>query len=198
MTTPTGSDPNQGWSQGPPPAQPSGEPPPPPQQGYSPPTYQGEAQGYAAPYRAPGSAPPGGALAGFWPRFAGAFIDGILIVVITFVLALILGQFVGNLLGLVISAAYFVYFHSTKGQSLGQMVLNLKVVDEHSGGLIDAGRAAVRWLVASLGTIAYAFLPATIAFVISLAILVGYLWMLWDPKNQTWHDKAAKTLVIQT
>jgi uncharacterized RDD family membrane protein YckC len=28
-------------------------------------------------------------------------------------------------------------------------------------------------------------------------VLLDVLWMLWDPKNQTLHDKVAKTLVIK-
>ena len=27
---------------------------------------------------------------------------------------------------------------------------------------------------------------------------LGYLWMLWDGKNQTWHDKVAGTFVVRT
>jgi uncharacterized RDD family membrane protein YckC len=25
---------------------------------------------------------------------------------------------------------------------------------------------------------------------------LGYLWMLWDDKNQTWHDKVVNSVVI--
>ncbi len=27
-------------------------------------------------------------------------------------------------------------------------------------------------------------------------LLLGYLWMLWDPEKQTWHDKLATTVVV--
>ena len=27
-------------------------------------------------------------------------------------------------------------------------------------------------------------------------MMIGYLWMLWDPKKQTWHDKATNSTVI--
>ena len=26
---------------------------------------------------------------------------------------------------------------------------------------------------------------------------IGYLWMLWDPQKQTWHDKAAGSLPVK-
>jgi uncharacterized RDD family membrane protein YckC len=30
-----------------------------------------------------------------------------------------------------------------------------------------------------------------------VALGLGYLWMLWDPNKQTWHDKVAKTYVVK-
>jgi uncharacterized RDD family membrane protein YckC len=125
-------------------------------------------------------------VAGFWIRFAGAFIDGILLSIVAFIVGSLIGmntinerQVVSSLLG----AVYFTYFHASTGQSLGQKLVNIKVVDEETGGTVDYVRAFIRWLV---------------SIVSGLAILLGYLWMLWDPKKQTWHDKAAKTLVIKT
>ena len=149
-------------------------PPPPPGYGQVEPTYG-----------APGGAP-GTALAGFWIRFAGAFIDGILLSIVAAILGAILGMGTlngRNLLSTLLGAIYFTYFHGTSGQSLGQKLVNIKVVDETSGGNIDFVRAFIRWLV---------------SLVSGLVIALGYLWMLWDPKKQTWHDKAAKTLVVKT
>jgi uncharacterized RDD family membrane protein YckC len=34
-------------------------------------------------------------------------------------------------------------------------------------------------------------------FISSLILLLGYFWMLWDPKKQTWHDKIAKSVVVK-
>ena len=34
-------------------------------------------------------------------------------------------------------------------------------------------------------------------FVLSIPLWVDYLWQLWDPRNQTLHDKVAKTVVIK-
>jgi uncharacterized RDD family membrane protein YckC len=28
--------------------------------------------------------------------------------------------------------------------------------------------------------------------------IIGYLWMLYDPEKQTWHDKVAGTFVVPT
>jgi uncharacterized RDD family membrane protein YckC len=29
-----------------------------------------------------------------------------------------------------------------------------------------------------------------------IACFLGYLWMLWDPEKQTWHDKLTNTVVV--
>ncbi|MFC3854060.1 RDD family protein [Salinispirillum marinum] len=35
-------------------------------------------------------------------------------------------------------------------------------------------------------------------FVSTIPLLLGFFWMLWDAKNQTWHDKLAGTVVVHT
>jgi uncharacterized RDD family membrane protein YckC len=35
------------------------------------------------------------------------------------------------------------------------------------------------------------------SYVSQLALLLGYLWMLWDPNKQTWHDKVAQSVVVK-
>ena len=117
--------------------------------------------------------------AGFWRRFASAFIDGIVIGVVEIVLSIFLGTNASRGIGFVISAAYFTYFHGTTGRTPGNAALGITVVDIDNGRTIGYGRAFIRWVVS---------IPS--AFV----LLLGYLWMLWDPRKQTWHDKAAGSL----
>jgi uncharacterized RDD family membrane protein YckC len=135
----------------------------------------------------PQTAPPynGGASgprAGFWRRFAGAFIDGILLAVVSGIIRAALSSGAGSGIGFVISAAYFTaMIGSTRGQTLGQMALGIRVIDFNSGGPIGYGRAFVRWLV---------------SIVSGIVILLGYFWMLWDKERQCWHDKAANDVVV--
>ena len=55
---------------------------------------------------------------GFWRRFAAAFIDGIVLAVVSGILRVLLGS-VGGGIGLLISLAYFTYFHGSTGQTPG-------------------------------------------------------------------------------
>jgi uncharacterized RDD family membrane protein YckC len=59
------------------------------------------------------------------------------------------------------------------------------VIDFRAGSVQPIGypRAFLRWLVS--------ILSAIVAF-------LGYLWMIWDPQKQTWHDKAAGSVVVLT
>jgi uncharacterized RDD family membrane protein YckC len=135
----------------------------------------------------PQTAPPytGGASgprAGFWRRFAGALIDGILLGIVEGILRAILGTGAGTGLYFVVAVVYFtVMIGSSRGQTLGQMALGIRVIDFNTGGSIGYGRALVRWLV---------------SIVSGLVILLGYLWMLWDKEKQCWHDKAANDVVV--
>ena len=47
-------------------------------------------------------------------------------------------------------------------------------------------------------TIGYggAFIRVIGKIVSGIACLLGYLWMLWDPEKQTWHDKFADSVVV--
>jgi uncharacterized RDD family membrane protein YckC len=117
---------------------------------------------------------------GFWRRFAAAFIDGILLGIVATILRLIVGD-VGEALSLLVTIGYYTYFHGNTGQTPGDAALSIRVVDRNGGGSIGYGRAFIRWLV---------------SIVSGLVILIGYLWMLWDSENQTWHDKAANALVV--
>lgn len=60
--------------------------------------------------------------------------------------------------------------------------LGVLVLDENDGSYIGTKRAVYRGLM---------------SYVSQIALFLGYLWMLWDPKKQTWHDKVAKSVVVK-
>jgi uncharacterized RDD family membrane protein YckC len=121
------------------------------------------------------------ARAGFWRRFAASLIDGILLGIVSAILQAIIGTGGGYGIGTLVTIGYFVYFHGTTGQTPGDAALSVRVVGKDDGEPIGYGRAFVRWLV---------------SLVSGVVILLGYLWMLWDGEKQTWHDKAANSVVV--
>ena len=41
------------------------------------------------------------------------------------------------------------------------------------------------------------FIRAVVRLASEFVLYLGYLWMIWDPKRQTWHDKAVKSIVVK-
>ena len=125
---------------------------------------------------------PSGPRAGFWRRFAALLIDGILLGIVNGILGAILGRSGGTGLGTLLSLGYFTYFEGgPTGQTIGKRVMGIRVIDFGGGGAIGYGRAFIRWIG---------------RFVSTIVLLLGYLWMLWDPERQTWHDKFANSVVV--
>ncbi|HTE59475.1 MAG TPA: RDD family protein [Solirubrobacteraceae bacterium] len=137
-------------------------------------------------YQAPAApAPTGrasGPRAGFWQRFGAYLIDLIILVVPVVIVMLITNQNVANLASIVFTLAYFSYFEGgPTGQTVGKRVLGIRVIDFKVGGPIGYGRGLLRTVARYLS---------------GIILLLGYLWMLWDPEKQTWHDKIAGTVVV--
>ena len=122
-----------------------------------------------------------GEAAGFWRRVGASLIDGLVVGVIEVILRLLLGG-AGIALTFVFSFGYYTYFHGRTGQTPGDAALGIRVVDIDSGRVIGYGRAFGRALV---------------SIVSGLVVGIGYLWMLWDARSQTWHDKLTRTIVIR-
>ncbi len=81
-----------------------------------------------------------------------------------------------------------IYLVGTRGASIGQGVMKLKVVDA-AGENVSMGKAALRQ-VAAIGIGLTPILG-------NIAQIVDALWPLWDKKRQTLHDKAADSFVIK-
>lgn len=139
------------------------------------------APAYSA-YGQPAAGAPG-QIASMGNRFFALLIDFIILVVIDVILRVIFGQALSSLLSLVINFGYFGYLLGVRQQSVGMMVLNIKVVDANTGGPIGLGRGLLRYLVQGLT---------------GLLCLVGYFSPFFDrtKRNQGWHDKAASCFVV--
>ena len=89
---------------------------------------------------------------------------------------------VGMGLSAVLFMLYFTLLTGEGGQTLGKMLLGIRV-QSMDGSSVGYGRAFLR----------------TLGYFVSIFFMtfLGFLWALWDRRNQTWHDKIAGTVVIR-
>jgi uncharacterized RDD family membrane protein YckC len=190
-----------------PPAPPGGAfpPPTPPGGGFAPPA--GQPGGFAGYSPTPGSSQ----LAGFWVRFGAYFIDSLIVGAFTIParIAFAVGpkeevscsgitdsQFaicegptgstlaIGWSLMILAWVAGIIYFAvlEGRGQTVGCRALSLRIIDANNGGPIGTGRGVGRYFA---------------RFLSAIPCFLGFFWMLWDDKNQTWQDKLVSSLVIR-
>jgi len=77
----------------------------------------------------------------------------------------------------------FVVLAGIGGQTAGMKILGIYIV-RVDGRPFTMKQAALRHLVGY---------PLS-----SLVVFLGFLWMLWDPRQQAWHDKLARTIVVMS
>jgi uncharacterized RDD family membrane protein YckC len=127
-----------------------------------------------------------------WGQRVGAYLIDALIVVVIFAVLAVAGLSTHNYAPFVIlglfglsSIVYKPVLEGWRGQTVGKMVLNIKVVRAGDAGPIGYGEAFLRWLIGAV----FGFIP--------LGSLVDLLWPLWDEHKQCLHDKVAKTIVVR-
>lgn len=120
-----------------------------------------------------------GTLASPGKRLGASILDSVLW---TFLwgIADMMGDF-GILLGLALLALPFYFF--AKSTSLGKMILGMKVYST-TGGELGFFKMLVRETIGK--------------FISAVVLGLGYLWLLWDRDNQTWHDKIIGSVVLET
>jgi uncharacterized RDD family membrane protein YckC len=136
--------------------------------------------------RAPASA----GLASWWKRLAALVIDNALLYAVSALVALQATSSTAVsdlrlLTELVLTFLYFGYLNGVHGQTVGKRLLGIRVVDVETGDAVGFGRGMARYGVVAL---------LSMAFVIPE--LIDGLWPLRDPRRQSWHDKVARTLVV--
>jgi uncharacterized RDD family membrane protein YckC len=146
--------------------------------------------------------------AGFWIRFVASIIDTLLV---TMIVGPLLWKIYGRdyfqpyldlyqgtldlqadrpmfagpadvFLSLVLPAVGIVIFWIARQATPGKMALSLKIVDEKSFGAPSTLQAVGRYL----------------GYYVSIfGLMLGFLWVAFDPRKQGWHDKLARTVVIR-
>lgn len=150
----------------------------------------------------------GAPVAEWWQRAVAAIIDWAIFVIPTWIIVYVViisavttTHYVNGfsyqtrstgllwLFDVVFFLAYLAYYTllngGEKGQTVGKMVMGIATRDESGQGPIGYGRAAGRY-----GIIFLLSLPCLIP------LIIDYLSPLWDPRRQAWHDKTARSLVI--
>ena len=118
----------------------------------------------------------------FWRRFGGFLIDAIILGVVGGIIGLIVSPNASSVIGIGIGLVYYVGLNANGG-TLGKRAIGLRLEDAETGQDIGYPRALVRYIVAIAS---------------GLVLLLGYLWCIWDHEKQTWHDKAAGSIVVRT
>ncbi len=142
--------------------------------------------------------------AGFWQRLAAWLLDFVvafgIFVAVTFAIFLFVGFFVltglfpdeetfsqDTLFAIVpvlgaLVALFYTPLGNSYGGTLGKRMLGLQVVSALDGSNIGPLRGLARYLVYVIGAI---------------PLCLGWLWSIWDGQKQTWHDKAAGSIVVK-
>jgi len=140
--------------------------------------------------------------AGFWIRFVARIIDGVLLGIVGAMIRLPLMGVMGfgprgigslamvpmmvgllgitTLLSVAIAVAYEVYFVSTRGATVGKMVMGLKIV-RADGSPVSAGLAAGRYFA---------------QWISAFIFMIGYIMAGFDEQKRALHDRICETRVI--
>ena len=131
---------------------------------------------------------------GFWARVGASIIDTVLALLILLpVTTLIYGRqywespalikgpadFVLNwLLPAVAVVLFWIYRQATPGK----IAIGARIVDAKTGGRPSTGQLIGRYL----------------AYYVSIfGLMIGFIWVAFDPRKQGWHDKLAGTVVVR-
>lgn len=139
--------------------------------------------------------------AGFWERFAAIFLDGLILSTLSFLFNFTVG-FVLAISGIgggsptylavstltstlmwIFQVSYAIYFIGSRGQTIGKMIMKIKVVKSETNEIPGYTTAFLRETVGK--------------FLSGIVFGIGYFVSINDPKKQGWHDKMAKTVVIK-
>ena len=192
----------------PPPPPGGGTPPPPPPGGGAPPPPP--PYSYQPPQQASSAGQPGD----LGSRFVAKIIDGVLLAVTVGFLSAILGlaafgmgmrsnwgaNIVGTLISTAIAVGYYSFMESSRGQTVGKMVLGLKVQNLEGANptMEQALKRNAYFAISLIGV-----LPILGGLISGLASLAAVIYIAVTINNDTqwrrgWHDQFAGTWVAKT
>jgi uncharacterized RDD family membrane protein YckC len=124
----------------------------------------------------------GSPFASWGRRVLGYLIDVVILLVIIELIHLAVGGLILEgviyLIGLVVLG----WMNGASGRTPGKRVVGIRVVRDADGRVLGGGLGVVR---------------AACHFLDTVSCFVGWLWPLWDEKNQTFADKILATVVLR-
>ncbi len=161
----------------------------------------------------------------FWPRFWAVWIDGIIFAIILYAECFVFGvefnikdEFLKALNAIQFSI-YVIFMHGYFGQTLGKMVVKVKVLNHDTETDINIKQALRResvnlvlnicWVLIILAVVASLEMSGIILNGLSYAVIVfsilSFVWgvsefvtMLFNDKRRAVHDYIGKTVVVRT
>ncbi|MBR2198719.1 MAG: RDD family protein [Fibrobacter sp.] len=131
---------------------------------------------------------------GFWARVLATLIDSVLIMAITLppLLAIYGLAYLENdeaisgladiLISNILPMILVILFWTKKQATPGKMAVSARIVDAETGGKPSKKQCVGRYF----------------AYILSAIPLgLGFLWVAFDAKKQSWHDKLAGTVVVK-
>lgn len=131
---------------------------------------------------------------GFGARFLAFIVDSLVVLPLVLAAIYALYQAGGNWMQMFwasrdnlwlhygLPAGFVLTFWLIKSATPGKMATRAVIVDAHSLQKPRPWQLLVRYI---------GYYPSLLLFGL------GFLWILWDPKKQGWHDKMARTVVIR-
>lgn len=132
---------------------------------------------------------------GFWPRVGAALIDTLLLLLITVPLVtMVYGRQYWSsadwlhgpadvLINWFLPAVAVMLFWIYRQATPGKIAVGARIVDARSGAKPGTGQLVGRYL-------GY--------YVSIIPLMLGVLWVAFDPRKQGWHDKLAGTVVVRS
>jgi uncharacterized RDD family membrane protein YckC len=126
--------------------------------------------------------------ASFFERLIALIIDIVILAIAGAILGTVSAmasqlEQVMSMLATLMAWTYLVYMDVKQGGTIGKRVMGLRVQNMDTGANLELVPAILREIVGR--------------FLSGLVLLLGYFWMLWDPKKQTWHDKLGNSVVVK-
>ena len=119
--------------------------------------------------------------AGFGQRLLAALIDWLILFVVSAPISVLF--FEASAVMPLLAAATVIGFWRYCGATPGKLAVAVRIVDARTGQPVGTGRLALRLLCYLLS---------------ALPLYLGFLWIAFDRRKQGWHDKIARTVVIQS